>query len=146
MATTFPASKQTFTDPSGTSPLATGPDHAALHTTVNDTLEAIQDTYGTTAGTNILKDFSAGQFPARVNSGGTILQSLIGGTLTNTIINASTLGTPSITGGTIANATISGAINNATLGSPTITGGTANSIHLGTPTFSAGAVATAAGE
>lgn len=116
----FPASKTTFTDPSGTSPV-TSPDHAALHTSVNDTLEAIQDTYGTTAGTNILKDFSAGQFPVRTNSAGVIAQTLSGGTVNNSVF-----GTPAITGGTV---------NNVILGTPAITGGTVNSAVMGTPTI-----------
>lgn len=96
MATTYPATKQTFTDPSGTSPLATGPDHAALHTTTNDTLEAIQDTLGTTSGTNIAKNFVAGNFPVRQNVGGTVLDTLVGGTHNN-----GTFGTPTLMGGTI---------------------------------------------
>jgi hypothetical protein len=123
MSTTYPGVKQLFTDPSGTS-LLTSPDHAGLHTNINDTVEAIQDTVGTTAGTNVLKNFAAGNFPARINTSN-VLQQAIQGT-----INTSTLGTPAITGGTLGTATITGGtiassvINNATLGSPAITGGT----------------------
>lgn len=62
MATTYPGTIQTFTDPSGTSPLAAGPDHAQLHTNINDTLEAVQTVLGTTAGTAVLKNLTAGQF------------------------------------------------------------------------------------
>lgn len=116
----YPSTKETFTDPSGTSPLATGPDHAALHTSINNLVEAIQDTVGTTAGTNVLKDFSAGQFPARVNSGGTIVQTLTGGTLSSNVINNPTMGTPAITGGTATNQVV----NAATIGTPALTGGT----------------------
>ncbi len=101
MPTNYPSSKQTFTDPSGTSPLASGPDHAQLHTDINDTVEALQDTVGTTAGTNVLKDFSAGQFPARVNSGGTLVQTLIGGTLDLPHIKTSTMGS-SVYQGTVS--------------------------------------------
>ncbi len=118
MPTTYPAVKQTFTDPSGTSPLATGPDHASLHTDNNDTLEAIQDTVGTTAGTNVLKSFAAGEFPVRANSSN-VLQQVIQGTANN-----STLGTPTITGGTLI--------------SPLLTGGTANSQIIGTPVITGG--------
>lgn len=63
MSTTYPATKQTFSDPSGNSTLDS-PDHAGLHTDINDTVEAIQDTIGTTAGTAILKNVLAGQFAA----------------------------------------------------------------------------------
>jgi len=87
MATNYPGTINTFVDPSGTSPLATGPDHAQLHTDVNDTLEAIQNVMGTTAGTSILKDFTSGQFPVR-HTGGTIQHVLTGGTIQN--LNAGT--------------------------------------------------------
>ena len=127
MSTTYPGSKQTFTNPAGTQTLDS-PDHAAQHANANDTIEAIQDTVGTTAGTNVLKDFSAGEFPARVNAGGTIVQTLIGGT-----INASVFGTPDVTGGTLDSTTI----NSATVGTPDVTGGTASSITLGTPIMDA---------
>lgn len=80
MATNYPGTINTFTNPSGTSPLATGPDHASLHTDVNDTLEAVQNTLGTTAGTSVLKDFAAGQFAARINASN-ILQHQISGTI-----------------------------------------------------------------
>lgn len=106
MSTTYPTTKQTFINPSGSDTL-TYPDHAGQHADVNDTLEAIQDVIGTTAGTSVLKDFTAGQFPVRVNIGGTIVQALTGGTVNNTVI-----GTSQITGGTV---------NNAVLGTPTIT-------------------------
>ena len=72
MATTYPGTKQTFTDPAGTSFVAGTPagganavDHAALHTNINDTVEVLEDTLGTTAGTSILMHFAAGQFPVR---------------------------------------------------------------------------------
>lgn len=105
MSTTYPGTKQTFTDPAGTSTLA-GVDHAGLHTDVNDTLEALQDTVGTTAGTNVLKDFAAGDFPVRIDSGNTIQTALIGtlnnSTLATATINNSTLGTPTVTLGSDA--------------------------------------------
>jgi hypothetical protein len=89
MATNYPGTINTFTDPSGTSPLASGPDHAQLHTDVNDTVEAIQNVIGTTAGTNILKDFTAGQFPVR-QVGGTIQQVIAAGTYTTRVIGSAT--------------------------------------------------------
>jgi hypothetical protein len=84
----------------------TGYEHDLGFNEHSDALEKVQVTLGTTAGTSVLKDFSAGHFPARVNSGGTIAQTLMGGT-----INSVTLGTPTVTGGTV---------NNVTLGTPTI--------------------------
>lgn len=122
MATNYPSSKQTFTDPSGTS-LLTSPDHAGLHTDVNDTLEAIQDAVGTTAGTNVLLDFSAGDFPARIN-GSDVLQQSLQGTINNSVI-----GTPAITGGTV---------DNAVMGTPAVTGGTIDSAVMGTPAITGG--------
>jgi len=87
MSTNYPGTINTFTDPSGTSPLASGPDHAQLHTDVNDTLEAVQTTLGTTAGTSVLKDFSAGQFPVR-HTGGTLQQVIAAGTYTTRVIGS----------------------------------------------------------
>jgi len=45
MATTFPTSKQTFTNPTGTDNLDS-PDHAVLHSNKNDTIEALEDKVG----------------------------------------------------------------------------------------------------
>lgn len=83
MATTYPGTINTFTDPSGTAPLATGPDHAQLHTDINDTLEAVQTVMGTTAGTAVLKNLTAGQFV--VSDSGTA--TLTNKTLTSPKIN-----------------------------------------------------------
>lgn len=105
MSTTYPGTKQTFTDPAGTS-LLSGVDHAGLHTDVNDTLESMQDTVGTTAGTNVLKDFAAGDFPVRMDAGNTLQTAIIGtinnSTLGSATINNSTLGTPTVTLGSDA--------------------------------------------
>jgi hypothetical protein len=51
MASNFPTSKQTFTDPQTTDAL-NSPSHAGLHTDMNDTVEAIQDKLGTAAQDN----------------------------------------------------------------------------------------------
>lgn len=146
MATNYPSAIQTFTDPSGTSPL-TSPDHAALHTSINDTVEALQTTAGTTAGTNIFKNFNAGDFPARINASNVLQQVITGtvnlgaGTITGQIVNQGTVGggaygTAQFTGGTSTSQVINtGTINNAIIGTPAITGGTANGIVLGTPTI-----------
>ena len=153
MATTYPSSKQTFTDPAGTQNLDS-PDHAGLHTDINDTVEALEDTVGTTLGTNVLINFSAGQFPVRNTGGGatgTIVQTLVGGTIQNSFIgttqitggtlSSQTVGTPNITGGTHSSAIIGatgGTLNNITIGTPAITGGTVNNAILGTPTITGG--------
>lgn len=84
----YPATKVTFSDPDGTTRMDTGVDHAALHTSNNTVIEALEDTVGTTAGTNIFKNFTAGDFPARINATN-VLQQAVSGT-----INNSTLGTP----------------------------------------------------
>ncbi len=116
MATTYPSTIDSFTNPSGTSTLDS-PDHALQHSDANDAIEAIEAVIGTTAGTSVLKDFSAGEFPARVNSGGTITQTLTGGT-----INATTLGTPTVTGGSFASPTTTGTdAGTATLTNKTLT-------------------------
>ena len=165
----YPSQKTTFTDPAGTSFVAGTPagganavDHAVLHTNINDTVEAIEDTLGTTAGTNLAMHMAAGQFPVRhtgVAATGTLVQTLVGGTFANitligtsqitggTFTNAALIGTPQITGGTVGTTiTVGGSVNNANLGTPTITvgsdatgdlltrsaGGTLNRIASGT--------------
>lgn len=97
MSTLYPSSKQNFTNSAGTSFLSS-PDHGTTHAAVQDTIGAIEDTIGTTAGTNVLKNFAAGDLPTRHNTSGTFTEVLGGGTLTNTVINNGTLGTPIITG------------------------------------------------
>ena len=143
MTTTYPGTAQAFTNPTSTD-FQSSPPHDVQHSTANDTLEAIQDVLGTTAGTSVLKNFSAGHFPVRVNTGGTLVQTVVGGT-----INSSIFGTPAITGGTITSSVINsstfgtisitgGTINTSTLGTPTITGGTVNSATMGSPTLTGG--------
>ena len=128
MASTYPGTVQTFTNPVGTNTLDS-PDHAVQHTTENDTLVNIQNTLGTTAGTALLTAFLSTDKPVRMNASGTPSQTLTGGTI-NTFI----VGTPTVTGGTFTSITA----NTATLGSPTITGGTLNTFIAGTPTVTGG--------
>lgn len=104
MSTTYPGVKQSFTNPSA-SDTTNSPDHAGQHADANDTLESLQDVLGTTAGTSVLKDFSAGHFPARVNSGGTIVQTLTGGTINNSVVSNSTL-SGTITAGEMGSAVV----------------------------------------
>lgn len=120
MSINWPSATDAFTNPAGTS-LQSSPDHAQQHSDVNDLGEAIEAVLGTTGGTSVLRSFVAGNFAARINSSG-VLQQIVSGT-----INNSTLGTPSITGGTISNTTL----NSLTLGTPSITGGTVASAVIG---------------
>lgn len=126
MSTTYPSSKQSFTILNAGDTLAVS-NHTANHNTLGDTLEAIQDVIGTNSGTNILKNFVAGNFPARIDSAGT-LQQVLQGTINNSVI-----GTPAISGGTL---------NNAVVGTPNINGGTMNNGVFGTPQLTIGSDAT----
>lgn len=92
-----------------------GYDHVNVHNEVMDGIEHLEAVVGTTAGTNVLKDFAAGKFAVYST----------GGTLNNGVI-----GTSAITGGTIS----SGVLANNTIGTPSITSGTATSFTLDTPT------------
>lgn len=139
MATTYPGTLQSFTNPLGTQTLDS-PDHASLHTNAQDTLGSVQFVVGTTLGTNVLKNFVAGDFPARISSTN-VLQQVLQGTLNNSTIgtpavtggtvNSATFGTPAITGGTMS----TGVINNSTIGTPLSTGGTVNNAVMGSPTI-----------
>lgn len=100
MVTTYPGTLDNFTNP-GPSDYEDVVSHSGQHSNANDAIEAIETVLGTTAGTAVLKDFVAGQFPARINSGGTLSQVITGGTLNN--VN---LGTVSSTGGTFTNPNI----------------------------------------
>lgn len=149
----YPASITTFPDPSGTS-LLTSPDHAALHSSVNDTVEALENTLGTTSGTAVLRFFTANDTPVRmqgVASNGTvqgtlsipiaIISNLTGTTgflsgmvITTASISNSTLslsqfsGTASLAAGTATNLLI----NTPIIGTPATTGGTiTNSVYSG---------------
>lgn len=96
----YPTTILANTDPSGTS-LLTSPDHASLHTTVNDDLTAVENKLGLGAG-------SAAANQALIGSGA-------GTSAWTGTWNAATFGTPTITGGTA---------NNQVLGTPNLTGGT----------------------
>lgn len=119
MSSNYPSAKDTFTDVQGTS-LLTSPDHAAYHQNLGDSVEAMQTAIGTHSGTNVLKNFSAGDFPARINSSNVPQQAIVGGTFSgqqvqNGTVGGGVYGTAQITGGTVANALI---------GTCQITGGT----------------------
>lgn len=148
MASTYPTTLDSFTNPAGTS-VVTSPDHALQHSDANDAIENIETVLGTTSGTAILKNITTGKF-AIAGEGETINNMTIGtpritgGTASSFLLGTSTIqggtannitvGTPTIAGATIT----SGTINNATLGSPAVTGGTANAFNLGTPVITGG--------
>lgn len=113
MASNYAASLDTLTNPAGTQNLDS-PDHAAQHTNANDILENIETTLGTTAGTSVIQHFAAGQFAVRhtgVTAMGTLVQTLVGGTLNN-----NTFGTPTVAGTIILPSTViptAALVNNA---------------------------------
>lgn len=131
----YPNTLDSFGNPSGTQFLEF-PDHGAEHRTVGSAIVGIETTLGLNGGTNILKDFTAGQFPVRTNVGGTIVQTLIGGTINNTNIGTSqitggTVGTASVIGGTVANAFVgTPQITGGTIGTAVVTGGTVNATQI----------------
>lgn len=98
----YPSAIYAGTSVAGTT-LVSDVDHAANHNGANSELTAIETTLGTTAGTSVLKNFVAGDFPARINSSNVLQQAISGtanlnsGTLSNMAID-----TPTILGGTIA--------------------------------------------
>ena len=98
MTSSYPGALDSLTNPLGTQTLD-NPSHSAQHANANDILEAVETTVGTTAGTNVLMHFAAGQFPVRNTGGGatgTLVQTLAGGTLTSPVINTGTLASPVI--------------------------------------------------
>lgn len=121
MASNYPSSIDNFTDPSGTS-LITTPDHAGLHTDVNDAIFNIQTVLGTTSATAALKNITAGRF-ALAGSADTFQKGTINMSLFST--------------GTISGGTLTGAVGN----SGTVTGGVYNGASFGTPTIVGGTVA-----
>jgi hypothetical protein len=128
----YPATIDSFTNPSGTQTLD-NPDHALQHSNSNDAIEAIQAVLGTTAGTSVLKNFTAGQFAARNNNETFGSPTISGGTINNVVI-----GTPRITGGTVSGAVIgTTTITGGTASAFTISSGTLNSVTLGTPLIAA---------
>lgn len=93
----YPASLDTisnFWNPNGTTLLSTG--HSQDHRELATVVISVENVLGTTAGTAVLKNFSAGDFPVRINTSNVLQQPLNAGTFGTAI-----LGTPSITGGTI---------------------------------------------
>jgi hypothetical protein len=117
----YPATIYSQTDVAGTTSLATD-DHSARHNAVGNDLAAIEAVIGTTAGTSVLKNFTAGDFAPRINSSNVLQQQLTGtATLTSGTLNNVAIGTSMMRGGTIGTALI---------GTSTIQGGTANLVDM----------------
>lgn len=76
----YPTDIPSFTPISGTT-LVASDDHANRHNTEGSAITALANTLGTTAGTSIAKNFDAGDFAIRANSGGTLQETVIGGTI-----------------------------------------------------------------
>jgi len=71
-------------------------DHALMHRKEGSILNALPSVFGTSNGTNVLRNIaSASDSLAAINSGGTLLELVTGGTANNMIF-----GSPSVTGGT----------------------------------------------
>lgn len=102
----FPSTIVTYTNPAGTN-LVISPDHAAMHTSENNEIIAVETKVGVGSGTPTLNKILIG-------SGN-------GTSVWGTEWDNGLLGTPTI--------------YNPTIGTPAITGGTANAITLGTPTI-----------
>lgn len=99
----YPLTIDTYTPVQGSTLEATA-DHANMHnTTGGSAVIALENAVGTTNGTNVLSNFTAGQQAIPIK------------------------------GGTVGTTVASGTFNNSTFGTVLITGGTANDLFLETP-------------
>lgn len=126
MASTYPGTLDAFTNP-GAGSLVTSPSHAAQHANVNDAMEAVQSTLGTTLGTSVLKNFTTGSFAERE------------GTLTFGA-NRYSMGTTALNQG-------SALFYNGTniVGSALVTAGSAGTLVFGTNSYTLGTTALSQG-
>lgn len=138
MATLYPGAidgtAQIPTTNSGTNTLSlpTNIDHTLQTNNANGAIIALENTVGTTQGTNVLANFAAGQFPVRATGGGatgTLVQTLVNGTYNNATYGTPTLQAPTING----QGTNSGTVGLGVYGSATYQGGTALGLTIGTP-------------
>jgi hypothetical protein len=117
----FPSAIDSYTAVQGTSLVASS-DHANMHNVAGSAIVNIETTLGTNSGTSVLKNMTAGDFAIRMNTGGTVRDTLTKGTVNNFVA-----GSPSITGGTIAAMQL--------IGTSQFTGGTVANAAIGTPTL-----------
>lgn len=126
MATSYPTSKQSFTNPSGTSDTNVV-DHAGMHTNTNDTLGALQDTLGYSAdtATSVLGRLSA-ITGSDVAVGKSATQTLLNKTLVAPVVNGSSgnMNLLASSDGSEYN------INSSTSGTLSIYGQAAATLHL----------------
>ena len=127
MASNYPGTLDAFTNPTASNKLNTSSVlHTTQHSNLNDAVENVQGVIGTTAGTAMLMNFDDGDFAARVNNESLGSPTITGGT----IAAMQLIGTSQMTGGTVANALVGtsqmtgGSVSNAVIGSPTVTSGT----------------------
>lgn len=94
MSSNYPGTLDNFTNPAPTD-YEDVVSHSGQHSGVNDATEAIEGVLGTTAGSAVLKDFTAGQYPVR-HSGGTLADTIVGGTLNNVSLGTAVITSPTI--------------------------------------------------
>lgn len=138
----YPSSIDTFANAEGTQTLDS-PDHSIEHGSVGSAIVNVENVLGTTGGTSVLKNFTAGKF-AVYSTGGTLNAGVlgtcdhIGGTLRSAL-----LGTSQTTGGTATGVLVSaGTVSGAIIGTCQVTGGTVISL-IGTSQITGGTLANA---
>ncbi len=100
--TKYPAILDDFANPgTATYEDTTGYEHDLVESQQHDAIEALEATVGTTAGTGVLTNFSAGDLAARVNS-----ETLGTPTIGTADIIGGAIGTADITGGSVTTATM----------------------------------------
>lgn len=131
----YPSTILNNTNPTGSDPLSS-PDHAALHSTLNVDLTAVETKIGLGAGTPT----TANKLLVATGNG----TSIWAGTVNSLVLGTPTIGTPAMTGGTVANALVGtsqitgGTLQNALIGTSQITGGTVNNAVMGSPAVTGG--------
>jgi hypothetical protein len=120
----YPTSVDSFTVVNGTTLLSTG--HADLHNQVGSAVIALENKVGLGAGTPTLNKVLVGSGNGTA-VWGTVIDNITMGTpsITGGTITSSLLGTNQITGGTVTSVLVSGGtLANNSIGTPTIIGGT----------------------
>ena len=120
----YPADILSYTSVAGTT-LVADADHANMHNQVGSAVVAIETVVGTTLGTNLMKNFAAGDFPAKTKNETFGTSTWIGGTIGTALI-----GTSTITGGTISSLFVNGTVGTSVVGTSTIQGGTAKAVDM----------------
>lgn len=139
----YPTDLDTFQDPSGTSQVSSGPDHAALHTSINNAVEAIEAKLGVGSGTPVLNRILRGTGNGTATWGTNWDQANFGSpTVTGGTATGMLLGTNTITGGTVSGQLVlSGTVGGGVYGTALHQGGTVANASIGTPTIMGGTIA-----